>query len=76
MMLPADEVLPEVLPVAAPSKPPNTLAMVEPVLVAAALLAVVVADVDVVVADVAEEVAPVVPSTEVDVDFLVEVLGS
>ena len=70
MMLPADEVLPDVLPVAAPSNPPNTLAMVELVL----LLAAAVLAVDVVVAAVAEVVAPVVASTEVDVDFLVEVL--
>lgn len=70
MMLPADEVLPDVLPVAAPSNPPNTLAMVELVL----LLAAAVLAVDVVVAAVAEVVAPVVASVDVDVDFFVEVL--
>ena len=70
MMLPADEVLPDVLPVAAPSNPPNTLAMVEPVLlfvVVAAWLA------DVVLAADAEVVAPVVASVEVDVDVFVDV---
>ena len=72
MMLPADEVLPDVLPVAAPSNPPNTPAIVEPVedeeLLAAA--DAVVAAVD--VADVLVEAAVVVVFL-VDVFFLEEV---